>query len=326
MLFDMTNHEISAPMALSVSRRTNGYVRGSFSDGRRLGVAIGSGGGAGPVTLGKLTALQKTGVLDQVDEIHAISVGAINAAALLAGQGELALSGYMEMTDKGFIKKWRLLRVVDMRILERVLRRSDGLDQQKVAESEIPLHVGVTRLTGGLKPVSINLTEQDPEDVIGWLMSGAHLGIAAGPAPKDRHGDVYADGGFSHLSAIDMAAKVCTDIIYLSNQPYEPDVYKGWQVALMGAGLSLYDRHAIPAFRRVVRSQIESRRPICDGDFSYNGANVTAFFPPRPTTPEDALPTLFNTDPRRIDAGFRIGSMHALNKIASYFPVPQPVV
>jgi len=323
----MNSPEISAPMALALSRKTGGYVRGSHSDGRRLGVAIGSGGGAGPVTLGKLVALQRTGVLDYVDAIHAISVGAINAAALLAGQTELAIAGYGEVTKGGFIKKIRVHRIVDMGILERVLRRSDGLDEEKVAKSSIPLHVGVTQLTGGLRPISIDLSQEEPDNVIDWLMRGAHLGIAAGPAPKDRRGIVYADGGFSHLSAIDMAYKGgCTDIIYLSNQPYEPDKYNAFNVAFFGAGLSLYDRHAIPALNRVVRNQIASRRPICDGEFRYNDANVVGFFPPRPTEPEDALPTLFNTDPRRIETGFRIGSMHVLERTASYFPVLLPSV
>lgn len=323
----MQTIELSGPMEVARERLSyvEPYIVGSLSDGHKIGLAIGSGGGAGPVTLGKLQALQDMGVLGVIDEIHAISVGAINASAQVAGQTAVALEGYGVMTEEGFIRKSRLNRVVDMRILERVLRSDKGLDVEKITQSPAPIHVGVSQLNGGLRPISVNLSEQDPEHVIDWLMRGAHLGIAAGPAPKDKSGNVYADGGFSHLSAIHMAvSNGCTDVIYLSNQPYAPDAYKAWQVALMGAGLSPYDPNAILNFSRIVRQQIASRRVFKEGAFKYQNANVEAFFPPRPDCPENTLPTLFNTDRRRIQVGFDIGRMHVLRHLASLFPAVSP--
>jgi len=317
----MSVMELSGPIEVAYARKNGAepYVVGSFSDGHRLGVAGGSGGGAGPVTLGKLLGLHEAGLLDVVDEFHVISVSAINVGAQVAGQTDLALEGYGVMTEEGFIKKSRFNRVVDMRILERVLRSAKGLDVEKITQSPAPIHVGVSQLNGGLRPISVNLSEQDPEHVIDWIMRGAHLGIAAGPAPKDAKGNVYADGGFSHLSAVDMAvSNGCTDVIYLSNQPYAPDAYKAWQVALMGAGLSLYDPRAIPTFSRIVRAQIASRQVFKEGAFKYNGANVEAFFPPHPDCPENTLPTLFNTDPRRIQIGFDIGRMHVLQSLNGF--------
>ena len=327
----MHTQELIGPSQLAFERLNYAepYVPGSLSDGRKLGLAIGSGGGAGPVTLGKLQALQHLGLLEMVDEIHTISVGAINASAVMANQIELALEGYDMMTKEGFIKKSRVHRIVDMRILERVLRSSRGLDIERITKSSAPIHVGVTQVSGGLRPISIDLSKQDPESVIDWLMRGAHLGIAAGPAPKDSSGVVYADGGFSHLSAVDMAFRNgCTDIIYLSNQPYNPDKYKRHQIMLLGAGLSLYDKFAIPTLSGVVRRQIASRKPFQDGLFTYEGTRVEAFFPPTPDCPDNALPTLFNNDPRRIEIGFRIGSLRVLERLASFLPTThtQPAV
>ena len=319
----MQTLESIGPTQLSFNRLNYAepYVPGSMSDGRKLGLAVGSGGGAGPVTLGKLLALQETGVLGVVDEIHALSIGAINASAQLAGQTDLALEGYEIMTRSGFIDARRFWSVVNMGVLSRALRGSRGLDVEKIVNSPTPIHVGVSQLNGGLRPISVNLSEQDPEHVIDWLMRGAHLGIAAGPAPKDVNGNVYADGGFSHLSAVDMAViNGCTDVILLSNQPYAPDAYKAWQVLLMGAGLSIYDPRAIPTFSRIVRAQIASRQPFKNGAFRYGNANVEGFFPPEPDCPENALPTLFNTDPRRIKIGFDIGRIHVLQRLAGLLP------
>ena len=321
----MNATSLSGPMQVA-HERLNGvepYEVGSLSDGHKLGLAIGSGGGAGPVTLGKLLALQETGVLGVVDEIHALSIGAINAGAQMAGQTDLALEGYEIMTRSGFIDARRFWSVVNMGVLSRALRGSRGLDVEKIVNSPTPIHVGVSQLNGGLRPISVNLSEQDPEHVIDWLMRGAHLGIAAGPAPKDVKGNVYADGGFSHLSAVDMAVtNGCTVVILLSNQPYAPDVYKPWQVMLMGAGLSLYDLMAIPTFSRIVRAQIASRRDFKDGAFKYGDASIEGFFPPRPDCPENSLPTLFNTDPRRIKIGFDVGKLSVLQRLSGLLPIP----
>ena len=319
----MTATSISGPSQVA-HERLNGaepYVIGSLSDGHKLGLAIESGGGAGPVTLGKLQAFEETGVLGVIDEIHAISIGAINACAQMAGQTGLALEGYDMMTQKDFVKISRIQRIFDMRKLDRVLRSSKGLDVEKIIKSPTPIHVGVSVLTGGLRPVSVDLSKQDPENVIDWLMRGAHLGIAAGPAPKDSKGNFYADGGFSHLSAVSMAViNGCTDVFMLSNQPFARDVYKAWQVALMGAGLSPYDLMAIPAFGRIVRAQIASRRGFKDGTFKYGDALVEGFYPPKSDSPENALPTLFNTDPKRIMVGFNIGKLSVLQRLAGLLP------
>ncbi len=323
MALDMSTMELSGPTQLSFERLNYEvpYVPGSMSDGRKLGLAVGSGGAAGPVTLGKLQALQETGVLGVVDEIHAISVGSINACAQVAGQTEVALEGYDMMTREGFIQRSRINRVLDMRILERFLKGSKGLDVEKITKNPAPIHVGVTKLSGGLKPLSIDLSKQDPELIISWLMRGAHLGVAAGPAPKDEWGDFYTDGGFSHLSAVDMAVKNgCTDVIYLSNQPHTADSYSIRNVLLFGVGFSLYDPLAIPRLSRIIRAQNASKRDFRNGAFKYGVANVEGFFPPQPDSPENALPTLLNTDPRKIKIGFDIGKMHVLQRLAGLLP------
>ena len=112
----------------------------------------------------------------------------------------------------------------------------------------------------------------------------------------------------------------CTRVLKFSNQPYARDVYKTWQVALMGLGLSPYDPMAIPAFGRIVRAQIASRRGFKDGTFKYGDALVEGFYPPKSDSPENALPTLFNTDPKRIMVGFNIGKLSVLQRLAVLFP------
>ena len=187
----MTATSISGPVQVAYERLNGAepYVIGSLSDGHKLGLAVESGGGSGPVTLGNLQALEEAGIFGVIDEVHSISIGGINACAQMAGQTELALEGYGVMTRDGFIRKWRVKRVMDMRMLDIFLRGPKGLDVEKITKSPTPIHVGVSLLTGGLRPVSVDLSKQDPENVIDWLMRGAHLGLAAGPAPKDSKGN-----------------------------------------------------------------------------------------------------------------------------------------
>lgn len=318
----MNSLEIHIPLQVALDRKTSNYVAGSFSDGRKLGLAIGGGGGSGSVTLGYLEELRNAGVLQVIDVVTALSVGAINISAVVAGQTELALKGYDTMTEKGFIQKRRIHRIFDMKILERLLRGSDGLDTNKINDCTIPLLLGVTQLTGGIKPITIDLAEQDPENIVDWLMRGAHQGIAAGPAPKDKKGIVYVDGGYSHLSAVDMAVQSgCTDVIYLSNHPYKQGEYKGWQVALFGAGFSPYDIKAIPNYNSIFRRQIASLATFKEGSFNYMGAEVAGFFP----ADSESLPKLINTDPRKVKAGFDIGKLHILEHLAPFLttkPIP----
>lgn len=318
---------INTPMQLAFERGSQKYEAGSMTDGRKLGLAIGSGGGAGPVSLGGLSSLQELDVLGSVDSMYGVSVGAINLAAFAAGQTEVAIGGYERMTEADFVKFGRVLRIMDMGVLKTLLNGKNGLDTEAVVESKVPINVGVTRLSGGLKPQVFDLSALEPEDVVDVLVWGASIPGVSGLAPRDKKGigggsnTAFADGGFSHLSAVDMAAQDgCTDVIYLSNQPFSADKYRAWQVGLFGTLMTPYDTKAISNLRQIVKNQISSRRPFADGTFQYGDVSVDGLFPPGQKPFADLLPSLFNKDPRKIMTGFDISKLHILDKLSALMP------
>lgn len=217
---------------------------------------------------------------------------------------------------------------MDMGILERLLKSdANGLDTEAVVNHPVPINVGVSRLSGELAPYSFDLTKQHPDDVVEILLWSAGIIGLSGLARRDKKGigpgknTAYADGGFSQLSAVDMAYRDgCTDIIYLSNQPYDEDKYKLAQVLIFGAMMTPYDRRAISHFDAVTKEQIRSRRVFRDGAFDYNGVNVAGLYPPQPQETESELPGLLNMDPRKIAAGFEIAKSHILNRISGLIP------
>lgn len=328
----MQTVESIGPTQLSFERLNYAepYVPGSMSDGRKLGLAVGSGGAAGPISLGALVTLLDLGVFESLDAVYGVSVGGFNVAAAVARQIETALKGYNTMTESDFIKWLRVYKIMDLGILKRVIMHdAHGLDIDAIADSPIPINIGVTRLSGGIQPVSFDLTKIGKDSIVDVLLWGASVPGATGLSPRDRknigegRNTAYADGGFSILSAVDMAkSDDCTDIIYLPNQKYEADERQNWQVALFGSLMSPYDKRALFKFSNIVDAQIKSREVFLDGEFNYQGAMVEAFYPP----PAPKLPTFWNKDKEKIVFGFEWTKTHVLNRLTGLYPEWVPLL
>lgn len=320
----MVTLEPAAPVELAHQRMRDAYLPGSLTDGRKLGLAIGSGGMAGIVTLGKLQSIRQSGIRAVVDGVYGDSIGGINAAIDAAEQIDEAREAYYALAKRRFIDGWRALRIggraVDMGILEHEMRYTTILDTEKVTNSPIPISIGVTRLRN-YAAMSVDLTHIEPEEVIPWLLRGAHLPIAGGAAPRDKFGTPYADAGLSSMSPVHRAVKDgCTDVIFLSNQPYARDEKRNWQVGVVGMWAMRHDLQAIFKFNNVVNHQIESRKPFCEGAFRYGAANVMGYYP-QAISGTDALPTLYTMDPGRLKAGFEVAALMMMSRLSPVLAV-----
>jgi hypothetical protein len=303
----MSDTLIDPTFELVQSRLSSGeYVPGSCSDGRKLGIALGSGGLAGINALGKLSVMEESGIFDVVDLWEGDSIGGINAGICVAGQIEEARDTYYTLRRRGLIDVWRAIRIggraIDMSILRDAMEPI--LDTEKIAESPVPVNVGITKL----KPfsrLSVDLSKEAPEHILPWMMRGGHLPIVGGSAPRDAYGMPYADPGLSSLGPVHRAVQNgCTDVIYISCQPYAPDKKHPWQVGLVGAWGMRHDPLAILKYNKVVNDQISGRRVFRQGSFMYNGAHVYGFYPPMPQNKSEAWPTLYTTDPGLLKSGF----------------------
>ena len=320
--------ETAPPIELTCSRLRNGnYIPGSCSDGRKLAIALGSGGMAGITPLGELLSLKEFGTFKVVDCWLGDSIGGINAGICVADQIEDASETFYQMKKQRFIDPLRALRIggraIDMKILQESIEPI--LNTKKIANSPVPVNIGITKL----KPysrMSVDLSAVEPEEVIPWMMRGAHLPIAGGAAPRDSAGIPYADPGLSSLGPIHRAVQDgCTDIIYLSCQPYAADRKQAWQVGLVGAWGLRHDIGAVFKYNRVVDDQIKLREAYREGPFNYQGANVVGFYPPMPKDTNETWPTLYTTDPGRLRSGFERAAEYMKNCLHTLMPEPEPV-
>lgn len=303
----MSTTVTAPPFELGHSRLQAGnYVAGSCSDGRMLGIANGSGGLAGINALGILSALKESGIFSVVDWWEGDSIGGINAGICVADQIEEASETFYTLKKRGLVDAWRAMRIggraIDMSILQDAM--GPILDTEKIANSPVPVNVGITKLRP-FSRLSVDLTKVEPEEVIPWMMRGGHLPIVGGSAPRDANGVPYADPGLSSLGPVHRAVQNgCTDVIYISCQPYAPEKKHAWQVGVVGAWGMRHDLLSILKYNQVVDDQIEGRQPFRERSFSYGEANVYGLYPPMPTSKAEAWPTLYTTDPGKLRSGF----------------------
>lgn len=84
--------------------------RGSRDDGRVLALAVEGGGMRGSVSAGMGVALEAAGLRPAFDRIYGTSAGALNGAALAAGQAAMSATHYEDAVVRGVINPLRLLR------------------------------------------------------------------------------------------------------------------------------------------------------------------------------------------------------------------------
>jgi predicted patatin/cPLA2 family phospholipase len=184
-------------MSVLLARHSTGSQPGSRSDGHRVALVVEGGGMRGVYTAGMVRALAGLGLRDSIDEIVAVSAGALAGAALVMRQTARLPAVYHEdLCDRAFIDVRRALApsgaVVSLDFLfDTVLRSRHGFDATALVDADIPL-----------KPVATSLDHLRSRSLDGmttaeeWglaLRASACIPLWAGP-PIELHGRRLVDG------------------------------------------------------------------------------------------------------------------------------------
>lgn len=325
----MITAETSPTFEVACSRLDAGnYVQGSKSDGHSLWLSLPSGGCAGINQAAKLSELEKRGFLSVIDGIEGDSYGGIDAAVVAGGHVGKVYENMLKLGPEWFINPWRILLIGKQAVSKEVLRRTlePVLDTEKITQSTIPVNIGVSRLRP-LTAMSVDLSKVEPDQVIPWVMRGAHLPIACGAADRDEYGIPYADPGLTSLGPIHRAIQNgATDILHVSCNPLGREKKKLHEVALMGAWVLRHDPDAIAKVNNNVERQVEIRKDHREGHFVHQGANVFGFYVPKPDKKnhEKPLAKLWTTDPGRLRYSFERATEYMKNCLDILMPDIRP--
>jgi predicted patatin/cPLA2 family phospholipase len=184
-------------MSLLVARRDARSRPGARDDGQRIALVVEGGGMRGVYTAGMVRALAGLGLRDSIDEVVAVSAGALAGAALVVGNTDGLPSVYhQDLCDRAFIDLRRGLQptraVVSLDFLfDTVMRGRHGFDPGDLIGADIPL-----------RPVATSLDHLHGRTLDGmttaeeWrlaLRASACIPLWAGP-PVELHGRRLVDG------------------------------------------------------------------------------------------------------------------------------------
>ena len=91
-----------------LTRLLGGSTRGARSDGAVIALAIEGGGTCGVISAGMCLLLEKTGLIDAIDEIYGTSSGALNGSFTAAGQAALGATNYLDVASPQFANPLRV--------------------------------------------------------------------------------------------------------------------------------------------------------------------------------------------------------------------------
>lgn len=189
-------------------------------DKRVFGLILQGGGMRAVYSAGAVKTLTSYGLSDAFDHVIGSSAGAINAAYLLAGDGDAKNTYTDDLTNKNFVNLLRKEKKVDVDFLvDEVLTNRRSIDVAALNASPSKLHIIVTDAKTGKEVI---LSDHHRFSQI----YEEFRATAALPLLYDKKisvfGQEYIDGAVANMLPIDIAKKLgCSDIVVILTQKLE---------------------------------------------------------------------------------------------------------
>ncbi len=215
----MSSHPV---VALLRERAERGSEPGARQDPHRLALVLEGGGMRGVVSAAMTGALERLGFARCFDIVAGASAGAINGAALLAGEAQRASAAYCgPLASRSFVNPLRVLRgkpVLDVNDVLHYVAGIDAAGHERVTSSDTRLLCIATDVESA-RPVVLQgmRTERELWDAI---LASSRLPWAGGP-PVELNGRRYLDGGMSAPIPVDEATEAgATHVLVLQTRPF----------------------------------------------------------------------------------------------------------
>jgi predicted patatin/cPLA2 family phospholipase len=213
------SQERSHPVAEVLRARRAG---GREQDGHRVALVLEGGGMRGVVSAAMAAAIEELGLARCFDLVVGSSAGAINGAALLAGESRRAADAYCgPLASRSFVSVGKLLRGKPIIDVDHIVDLAAGLDSagpERVLADAARLHCIATDVETAL-PVDLSGMRTEQE-LWSALLASSRMPWAGGD-PVEIDGRRYLDGGI--VSAIPVAealAAGATHVLALQTRPH----------------------------------------------------------------------------------------------------------
>ena len=219
MSFDPADHPVAR---LLRERAEAGSRRGARADPHRVALVLEGGGMRGVVSIGMAAALERLRLADCFDLVVGSSAGAINGAALLAGEAVRAADAYCGvLASRAFVNPLRVLRgkpVIDVNDVLELVTAVDASRQERLTADGAVLHCVATDVDSG-EAVDLHgmRTQREIWDAI---LASSRMPWAGGP-PVELDGHRYLDGGMvSPIPVAEALAAGATHVLALQTRPF----------------------------------------------------------------------------------------------------------
>lgn len=197
----------------------SGIVKGDTSK-LKVGMICTGGAQAGVFSAGLLCHMIDLGMNDKLDVVVGISASAPNLAHFLTKDGRSAIANYWEENLDGFIKPWRLWKIVDLDKLEHSMHYGRVLDIEAVKDNPTKFYVAVTDMNGNGELIDV----KESTDIIDPILATCSLPVFWNK-PREVNGKLYVDGSISlPLPVEEIATRFSlTDLLVVTNST--PEVF-----------------------------------------------------------------------------------------------------
>jgi predicted patatin/cPLA2 family phospholipase len=217
--FDPVQH----PVARVLRQRADAGSRaGARDDPHRVALVLEGGGMRGVVSIGMAAALERLELADCFDLVVGSSAGAINGAALLAGEAVRAAEAYCgPLASRKFVNPMRVFRgkpVIDVNDVLEIVTGVDVAGHERMVADGAVLHCIATDVDSA---EAVDLHGMDSQRAV-WdaILASSRMPWAGGP-PVEIDGRRYLDGGMvSPIPVEEALAAGATHVLALQTRPY----------------------------------------------------------------------------------------------------------
>jgi predicted patatin/cPLA2 family phospholipase len=210
----------SEVLRVLLERARSGSVPGRRTDGHVVCLAVEGGGMRGAVTAGMGVLLEAAGLAAAFDRVYGVSAGALNAAALAAGQAAMSSTHYQDAATRRVVNPARPLRgrpVVDLDfVFGELIGRRKPLSLARMASGPAFGAIATSLEDGGVRVLR---DFADAGELVHALRTSASLPALGGSPPVFR-GERMIDGGVAEPLPFTTAIREgATHVLVLRSRP-----------------------------------------------------------------------------------------------------------
>ncbi len=190
------------------------------ADGRTIGILFDNGGQRGVFMGGMAVALEEAGLTNMFDHAMGCSTGALCACYFCAGESRKSVSGYYkEGVEDNYIRQTRPWKIFDLKIVDRIIRKEEPLDINRLRAFPGKIHVGLTDAQTGEGLFIDPRTFKDP---LAPLTASCAIPFLDGKLSVELEGKRYVDGGVAWPLPVRYCVETlhCTDLLILMTHPF----------------------------------------------------------------------------------------------------------